>query len=98
MKGMACLVGLDAGKKRTAYQGEVANQVESLVPAEFVREPQWTVHHAVFVQHDSVVQRASADQSHSAQAFKILHKSEGSGGREDPAERLAAHFQFDFLR
>ena len=43
------------------YQSEIADQVKRLVASEFVRKTQRAVHHAAFVQHDGIVERAAAD-------------------------------------
>src|SRR6266404_8452637 len=70
------LVGFDARQQRVSDQRQVSDQVEGLVPPEFVREAQRTVHDAALVEHDGVVERAAANQTHPAQSVEVLDEAE----------------------
>ena len=63
---VASFSGFDASEEWQADKREIANQVEGFVAAEFVGETQRAIHHAVFGEHDGVVERAAANQSHGA--------------------------------
>src|ERR1700692_2591482 len=97
MQGMAGLVGLPAREQRPPDQRQIAYQVQRLMSAELVREPQGAVHNPALIEDDCVVERAAANQTHSAQPFEVLHEAKLSRGRQHPAERLTSHAQLDFL-
>src|SRR5579863_8952861 len=97
MQGMAGLVGFDARQERAADEGEVADQIQSLVPAKFVGKAQGAIHHSAFIQDNGVVERSAANQPHPSQALKILHKAKSSRGRQRSTERFAAHAHLNFL-
>ena len=67
--GVECVAGFsgfDASEEWQADKREIADKVEGFVAAEFVGETQRAIHHAVFGEHDGVVERAAANQSHGA--------------------------------
>ena len=66
MQGVARFSGFDASEEWQADKREIADQVESLVAAEFVGETQRAIHDAIFGEHDGVVERAAANQAHGA--------------------------------
>ena len=80
------LVGFDARQKRAPHQRQVPDQIERLMPPEFVREAQRTIHHAIFVEDDGVVERAATDQAHPPHPFEVLHEAERPRRRQHPAE------------
>jgi len=67
------------------------------VAAEFVREAERAVHHAVVGEHDGIVQRAAANQAHGAKRLDIPLKAEGAGARQEIAERFGIYGEFDLL-
>src|SRR6267378_1359720 len=54
------LVGFDARQQWVSHQRQVSDQVESLVPPEFVRETQRPIHDAALVFFYGIVQRAGS--------------------------------------
>ena len=64
---------------------------------EFVGVAERAVHNAVFGEDDGVVERAAADEAHSAERLDIGFEAEGAGAGENPAEGVGVDEQFDLL-
>jgi hypothetical protein len=97
VQGVAGFAGFDAGEEGEADEGEVADEVECFVAAEFVRVTQRAVHDPILGEDDGVIERASADEAHSAERLDIGFKAEGAGAGENLAERVGIDDQFDLL-
>jgi hypothetical protein len=97
VEGMAGFAGFDAGEEGEANEGEVADEVEGFVAAEFIGVAERAVHHAVFGEDDCVIKRAAADQAHGTERFDIGFEAEGARPGENLAERLWIDEQFDLL-
>ena len=83
--GVKCVSGFVRDDQRLqgpADQGEVADQVERLMAAEFVREAQRAVQNGAVVHDDGIRERAAANQAHLLQGRKFLHKCESSRGSQ----------------
>src|SRR5580704_5738229 len=63
---MPGLVRDDQRLQRTPHQSKIADQIERLVAAKFVWKAQRSVQDGVVVHHHCVVERAAANQAHSA--------------------------------
>src|ERR1700683_3161237 len=88
----------DARLQRAAHQGEVANQMECLMAAEFIRKTQRTVEYAVIVENDGDFNRAPANQTHCLSSRKILHKATSTCRGELAHEALTIHDHFLSVR
>jgi hypothetical protein len=97
MEGVAGLAGFDAAEERKADEGEVADEVEGLVAAEFVGIAEGTVHDAVLGEDDGVIEGAAADEAHGAERLDIGFEAEGAGAGEKLAERIGIYEQFNLL-
>src|ERR1035438_10880922 len=64
---------------------------------ELIGESQGPVHDPILRQHDGIIQRTSADQSHRPQWFDIALKAECLGPRKHAPERFRVYHQFHFL-
>src|SRR5271170_319574 len=98
VQGVAGLVGDEAPLKRAAYQRQIADQIERFVANEFVGKAQRAVQDGIVVHDDGIGERAAANQAHFLEGHKLLDESEGAGGGEFAAERLAIDGHLDFLR
>ena len=89
-----------AGLQRASHQGQIANQIEGLVAAEFVRESAaGRSRRSRVVQHDGVGERAAADQAHRLQAAaKSFTKPNVRARSQLAAEGFAVDGHLDFLR
>ena len=94
---VASFAGFDATEEGEADEGEIADEIESFVAAEFVGIAEGAVHHAVFGEDDGVIERAAADQAHSAERLDIGFEAEGAGAGENLAERVGIDEEFDLL-
>jgi hypothetical protein len=97
VKRVAGFASFDAAEERKADEGEVADEVESFVSAEFIGIAEGAVHDAVFRENDGVIERAAADEAHGAERLDIGFKAEGAGARENLAEGFAINEQFNLL-
>ena len=97
VEGMAGFAGFDAAEEGEADEGEVADEIEGLVAAEFVGIAEGAVHDAVFGEDDGVIERAAADQTHGAERLDIGFEAEGAGAGENLAEGVGIDEQFDLL-
>jgi hypothetical protein len=94
---MAGFAGFDAAEEREADEGDVADEIKGLVAAEFVGITERAVHHAVFGEDDSVIERAAADEAHGAERLDIGFEAEGAGPGENLTEGVGIDEHFDFL-
>jgi len=94
---MAGFAGFDAAEEREADEGEVADEIEGLVAAKFVRVTEGAVHHAVFGENDGVIEGAAADETHGAERLDIGFETEGAGAGKNLAEGVGIDEQFDLL-
>jgi hypothetical protein len=97
VEGVACFAGLDAGEEGEADEGQVADEVESFVAAEFVGIAEGTVHNAVIAKDNGVVEGAAADQAHGTKGLDIGFETEGAGAGENLAKRFGIDEHFDLL-
>jgi len=79
--GVSGAVGFDVAEDALAEEGEVADEVEDLVADEFVREAQRRVVDAVVGEHDAVLTRRAAYESHVEHGALLLEEAEGARGR-----------------
>src|SRR2546428_26280 len=69
--------GDDVPEERVPHQRQVTNNVQDLVPAEFVRKTQPPrVHQPLARQDDRVLERAAAHQATRAKLLNLFHKPE----------------------
>jgi len=94
---VAGFASFDATEEGEADEGEVADEIESFVAAEFVGIAEGAVHHAVFGEDDGVIERAAADEAHGAERLDIGFEAEGAGAGENLAERVGIDEEFDLL-
>lgn len=94
---VAGFAGFDAGEQGEADEGEVADEIESLVAAEFIGIAERAVHDAVLGEDDGVIERAAADEAHGAEGLDIGFEAEGAGAGENLAEGIGVNDHFDFL-
>jgi len=66
------------------------------VAAEFVGIAEGAVHHPSFGEDDGVIERAAADEAHSAERLDTDSKQKGAA-RENLAERVGIDEEFDLL-
>ncbi len=97
VKRVAGFAGFDAAQERKADEGEVADEVEGFMAAEFIGIAERAVHDAVFGEDDGVIERAATDQAHGAERLDIGFEAEGTGTGENLAEGFAIYEQFDLL-
>jgi len=97
VEGVAGFAGFNAAKKRETDQGEVADEVEGFVAAEFIGIAEGAVPDAVFGEDDGVIEGASTDEAHSAEGLDIGFEAEGAGAGENLAEGVGIDEQFDLL-
>ncbi len=88
MHGMAGFARYDTTNYLPAEKRQIANQVEHLMTNKFVGVAQGAVHHAVTSEHDTAVERCTADQSHFSHRLLVFAESEGAG-RGDLTLKLA---------
>src|SRR5260370_31782191 len=67
------------------------------MPAKLVGESQRSIHHAVVGKHNSVVERATADQTHGAKRLDIALKTEGAGTSQQLPKGIRQNDDFDLL-
>ena len=65
-----------------AQQRQVADQVQDLVPHEFIREAQRRIHQAVAGQHNRIFLGGAANQSLLPHGVGFVQKTKGSGRRD----------------
>ena len=94
---MAGFAGFDSAEERKADEGEVADEVESFVAAEFVGIAEGTVHNAVFGEDDGVIEGAATDQAHGAKGLDIGFETEGAGAGQNLAKGFGIDEHFDLL-
>ena len=96
MQRVTGLAGFDAAEEGKSDEGQVADQVESLVAAEFIGETERAVHDPIFREHNGVIERAAANQAHGAERLNVGLKAESAGTRKNSAEafRVDGHFHF----
>jgi hypothetical protein len=97
VEGVSGFAGFDAAEEREADEGEIADEIEGFVAAEFVGIAEGTVHHAVFGEDDGVVKRAATDQAHGAERLDIGFEAEGAGAGENLAKGIGIDEEFDLL-
>src|SRR5579863_5275988 len=97
MQRMSRLMGFHTAEQRESGQSQVADQVQSFVAAEFVGKAQRAVHDAVGGEHNGVLQRTAANQSHGAQGLNVALKTKSASTGQKMAEGFRAHQHFDFL-
>src|SRR5579884_2364066 len=78
MHGVSGAVGNDFSQNAMAQQCEITDKIENLVANEFIVEAERTVLHASVGQHDRVLFRRAANESHVAQRSFIAQESESS--------------------
>src|SRR3989442_13832267 len=88
---MAGFEGLDVGQERQASQRQVANEVQSLMPAKFIGKTQGPVHDAIVGEHDSVFKRAAANEAHGLERLDIAFEAKLEG----PSKQMAEGFRPD---
>ena len=86
-------VGHEVPDQRMAHQGEVADDVENLVPDELVLEPQRGVQDARLTQYHRVVERAAERQPLLAEHLDLPQEAEGARRRDLVDKCLFAHPQ-----
>ena len=83
MQRMAGAVCRQTAKNLLADEREVAKEIENLVAYELVRIAQrGLVEHAVFGQHDRVLERSAADQARGLKRLDFMVETERSGRRD----------------
>src|SRR5580704_634640 len=92
--GFVCLHPRQKGKPR---QRQVPDEVQGLMPAKFVREPQGAVHDAVFGEDNGVLQRSATNEAHSLQGLNVTLKTEGAGPRQQVPKGFWANHHLHFL-
>jgi hypothetical protein len=97
VQGVAGFAGFDAGEEGEADEGEVADEVECFVAAEFVRVAQRAVHDPILGEDDGVIERASADEAHGSERLDIGFEAEGAGAGKNLPERVGIDEKFDLL-
>src|SRR3984893_13449550 len=97
MQGVTGLMCLDVTEQWETCKGQVADEVERFVAAAFIGGGERTVHYSVRGQHDGVVQRTAPNESHRAQRLNVTLKTEGTGARQQMAERFRAYEHLYFL-
>src|SRR6266571_5061851 len=97
VQGVAGLVRLDARQQGPADQREIADQVQSLMPAKLVRIAQFAIHDAIAREHDGVLERAPADEVDGAKLFQFVNKPEGASASQPLAEGFAVDHHLDLL-
>jgi hypothetical protein len=97
VKGVAGFAGFDAAKEGKTNKGEVADEVEGLVAAEFVGIAEGAIHDAVFGEDDGVVEGAAPDQPHGAKGLDIGFETEGAGTGENLTKGFGIDEHFDLL-
>jgi len=94
---VAGALGDDEAAKRVADQGEIADEIERFVAAEFVGEAKGAVDDGVVGEDQSVFVGTAADEAHFAHAFEIALEAEGAGGSQQMAEGVAIDVQVHVL-
>src|SRR3989442_15054791 len=94
---MAGFEGLDVGQERQASQRQVANEVQSLMPAKFIWKTQGPVHDAIVGEHDSVFKRAAANEAHGLERLNVTFEAKRPGASKQVAEGLRSDHHFYFL-
>ncbi len=88
----------DMPDQRNAQQGEVAEDVEHLVPDEFVRVAQGLGgEHGIVADDDRVLQAAPLDEAVLDQVLDLLVEAKRAGVREFAAPRLRRDFEAEVL-
>src|ERR1700736_4959980 len=75
---MTGFISLAPREQRHPHKRQIANQIQSLVPAELIRKTQRTIHNSTLRQDDGIFERASTDQPHSSEWLNIPLKAKGS--------------------
>jgi len=94
---VASFAGFDTAEEWEAHEGEVADEIEGLVAAEFVGVAEGAVHDAVFRENDGIIERAAADKTHGAERLDIGFETEGASAGENLAEGVGVDEHFDLL-
>lgn len=97
VEGVSRFVRDDQSFERAAQQGQIADEIERFVAAEFVGEAQFTLHQSVGREDDGVFERAAANQSHGAKFFDFMRESKSSRRGEFAAKGFTADGDFGFL-
>src|SRR5882724_5906225 len=97
MKRVTGFVSFHSSKKRQANERQIADQIERLVAAEFVRKAQRAIHDAIVGKDNGVIERAAADQAHGAQGLDVALKTKSSCASEQLPEGLREHDHFNLL-
>jgi hypothetical protein len=97
MQGVAGFAGFNAPEEWKADEGEVADEIEGFVAAEFIGIAERAVHDAVLCEDDGVIEGAAADEAHGAEGLDIGFEAKGAGAGENLAERIGIDEKFDLL-
>jgi hypothetical protein len=91
VEGVAGFAGFHATEERKADEGEVPDEIEGFVAAEFVGVAEGAVHDAVFGEDDGVIEGAAADEAHGAERLDVGFETEGTGAGENLAEGFGVY-------
>lgn len=94
---MAGFAGFDAAEEGEPDKGEVADEVEGFMAAEFVGIAERAIHDTVVGEDDGVIERAATDEAHGAERLDIGFEAESAGTGENLAEGVGIDEQFDLL-
>ena len=79
VKVVSCPPGYDATSEPTPEKGQIADQIQELVPYEFVWKAQPAALESVVIDKNGVVQGPSFDQPRALEMFHVPPESEGPG-------------------
>ena len=97
VQGVAGALGDDEAAERMADQGEVADEIERFVTAEFVGEAERAVDDGGVGKDEGVFVGTAADEAHFAHAVEVALEAESAGGSEQVAEGVAIDVKIDVL-
>src|SRR5207248_7527816 len=84
MQRMAGAIGNEAAQDGLADEGEIAKQIERLVPDEFVRKTKGrVVQHSRFGKDDSILQRSASHETARLKLFDFMIKTERTRRRNE---------------
>ena len=96
--GMPCALGDHMTEQGLADQGEVTDEIESLMAATLVWKPEtaW-VHDVLPIEADGAVEVRPADKAHVPHLIELPREAEGSSRRNFRSVALRRHFEFQNL-
>jgi hypothetical protein len=98
MHGVPGTLSDDMPEKRLADKGQVTDQIEYLVAAAFVGEPQSSfVEDGRAVEADGIFKRCAADETHVTHLVKFPGEAEGASGSDVDGIAFRGHFHFERL-